>query len=474
MGKLHDEVVAVARDRGAMVLRTDILESVVLHELKRATTKLVGASLGTGHALVDAVFDSISASATALKLEPWTIVDDVSLTAAVTPAFEFALRLVFANDPKMTFAKVRYAVEDIRVTLTGDVLDLAFEFSFGDVNASFEIDDAGRAAAVAASGIDEKELVRLEGVFAYGMGNRLLRSALGKPKSVQLQKLFPAISFAGKLELKLLPSNLLVIPEQLTLAPAKGCSPFNPLDGAGLDFKSGKDGQFSVSGILPAARRAASQDDPSVALYAPQPLLEQRFEGGTAPAIAHEDVGTGFVGHVLHITAAVKGVSLRIEQGALELSVSVAVWGSATVNVDLPCVGRCDFGRLEVRIPDNGAANLTVALRGGMDTSLRAILTSELKGLNLGTPYVNFSLFGGLKGNLVATVTSYIVDYLIGVIIRNNLNWLIFDAIKEALENKFFVVADLNQLVGNVERLPTLATYSGAPGSALLGCVYSG
>lgn len=109
-----------------------------------------------------------------------------------------------------------------------------------------------------------------------------------------------------------------------------------------------------------------------------------------------------------------------------------------------------------------------------MDTSLRAILTSELKGLNLGTPYVNFSLFGGLKGNLVATVTSYIVDYLIGVIIRNNLNWLIFDAIKEALENKFFVVADLNQLVGNVERLPTLATYSGAPGSALLGCVYSG
>ncbi len=81
-------------------------------------------------------------------------------------------------------------------------------------------------------------------------------------------------------------------------------------------------------------------------------------------------------------------------------------------------------------------------------------------------------MFGGLKANLVATVVSYIVDYIIGVIIRNNLPWMVFDAVKEALENKFFVLADLRQLVPSIPDLPNFATHSGGTNSALLGCAY--
>lgn len=473
MSKLHDDVAKVAGTKGAMVLDGALIERILLTELRRSAAGFKDVEMATGHPDVLAVFDSLSVNPEDLVVGNWVKVDDVTLTADVTPEIEFIVRLAFSGNPSLTFGRAKYRVKALVAKMQGDVTGVNFSFSFDEVSFAFNAFADERTAAIDASKIFEEDLLRVEGAFTYAMGERLLRSALGVPRGVNLNKLFPAVSFSGKLELHLTDKSIVVVPDSMGILAAAGCSPSDPLAGAGIKISTpDSTGKFSVSGSVRPPGRPSLQADPVVALYAPKPLLDQRFSSAAAPGFTHEDIGNGFIGHVLHVTAAIRGVSVSVESGALELTLRLAIWGSASVNVDVPCLGRKEFGRLDVRLPDSGEATLTVTLRGALDSSLRALLTSELKGLNLGTPSVNFSLFGGLKASLIATVTSYITDYIIGIVIRNNLPWMVFDAIRGALDDKFFVLADLGQLISNFKQVPNFTTHSGVVDSALMGVAY--
>lgn len=498
MSQVHSDIAAVAQDKGAMVIHNDILRSIILRGIQRVGGKVPGVEVGTGNPAVMARYEGTSLDPLGLTLLPWVEApslqeeegatpmpaDFSSLSATIASSLSFTLTLFPSSDPSLYFCRVTYSVSELGVQMTGDGDALTFSYSFSDVEVDFSnADQAVRDSALAAAGLSENDLLRVEGLFAYGVGKQLLQAALGRPDSVRLSTLFPAVGFSGGLSVRSVNRYVVVVPEDMVLAGGLGCPIVSPTAGLEVDVSrpDATTGQFTVDARVPASRRPASSEDPLIALYAPKRLLDLRFASQTTPAIAHEDVGTGFIGHTLHITAAIKGLEVSVESGALRLSLRAAVWGSATLNVDLPCVGRVECGRLDIRLPDQGDAQVAVALRGAIDTSLRAVLMSELQGVNLGKAHVNFSLFGGVKADfktklisLKATIVSYIVDYVIGRIIANNLPWMVADFLKEALEDKYFVVANVQQLAGAFERRPNVATYSGRKESALLGCTYLG
>ena len=268
---------------------------------------------------------------------------------------------------------------------------------------------------------------------------------------------------------------LLVIPERMSITPFSGCPPADPTRGASIAPQAPVGGKLDFEvlgrGVVSSPSRT-NQQTPTAALYAPKPFLDLRFTE-LVPALNHTDEGTGFIGHVLRVSVEIRHISLAIESGALKLIVALGMWARATLNIDVPCVGRKEFASLEVKLPEHGDADISVNLRLGVDSSARVLLTSEVAGIDLGKAKVDLNLFGTI-GTPLVTVTTYVTDFLIGRIIQNNIPWMVFDRVKAALDDKFFVIADLKDYLPFLESPPNSAMYSGSADSALLGLNYSG
>ena len=73
-----------------------------------------------------------------------------------------------------------------------------------------------------------------------------------------------------------------------------------------------------------------------------------------------------------------------------------------------------------------------------------------------------------------AAVVGFLLDAVIGRIVSHNLPGIVFDAIRDAINQHFFVLADLSDLTNLLGEKLNTGTWSGDEKSVLLGITYEG
>lgn len=466
--KLHDDIAGIAKLTGALALSRELLSSLLLERMKGAAAGLQGTVFQTKHELVAAEFSGLSIDPKKLTLA--LEVDGDKVVAKVSPQFRFTVRLAYSADLTKTFSNVAFDVPDLTVSITGESGNLVFSFQPGPVKRpDFMSDTRERDDAISAAQIDRDELLRVEGMFAYGTGDSVLATAFGRLKNINLATMFPNLTLGGASELKLSTDKeyLLVLPESLSLAAFTGCPPKDPTAGLTVTAKAVPGDQ---PGLEVQAQAAPSEymthftNTPLAALYAPKSLLDQHFSG-LVPALDHYDQGTGVIGHELRVIVSVTRITVGIAERALTLSVGLKLWARATINIEVPCLGRKDIASLEVALPENnGEADVSVKLGLALDHRARLSVQCEVAGISLGTASVKLNLFGGVVPGLYG----YVTDFIIGRVLQNNIPWLVHDQVKAALDHKFAVLADLGEYLPFLKSRPDLASFSGVPDSSAL------
>jgi len=473
---LHTKIEAIAKDRGAMFISAKLLQATVLDSLNKALLFGHNARVlfPTGHAAVVARFESTSLNS---RLTAELREDRGAFGVEISPAFSVAVVLQSADDPALEFSSIEIDVQNV-------VLPLQASGHFVTIGAA-NVPVIGRVApkptreaALSASTLVSEELLRIEGAMAYIGGARLVASALGDVPPIDLKRLFPALSFDGVLHIHSIDGGLLIVPDQFSLLGNPGCPQGDVMLGVEIypqhkvDTGSGATWEHYVT--LPATTQNATADAPPiVSTYLPKPVLDVHF-GKTTPGVNYRDHDNGFIGYDVQLSAAIRGIKVTIDpkELGLRLKLDFAIWGLVTANIDVPCVGRMDLAQAKFELPENnGTASIEALLRLKIDTGGRLVVASELTQLDLGKAKVDIQLFSkylGLAGGKAAVI-GFILDAVIGRVVAHNLPGIIAEAIRNAVNQHFFVLADLSGILRYLPRLPSMPTFSGDARSALFG-----
>lgn len=298
---LHQNIIDVAGNRGAMFISGSAINSAVLDSLRKAAFGLTGVSVDTLHPLVTARFDSISIDPSQLITK--LIASSDNIFVEILPDFDLTVSLVYTKNPSFRYSEIVFNISEINFRIRVDGSDIRFQLNDPRIIASFKDNPAGsRDAAIEASGIDKDELLRLEGSFAYGTGTRLVTSLVGKLPPIELGELFPAISFSKTLELAVVNDSLVIIPESMSILELVGCPNGNAANGIAITpqtpsnpTENSKDWSFNTN-IPPSNLKNPNPNEPFTALHIPKSILDIRF-GRVSPAISYRERGNGFIGY---------------------------------------------------------------------------------------------------------------------------------------------------------------------------------
>lgn len=487
---LHAHITELLGEKPAMVLSGKFVRALLLQGLQTAASTFSGQTIGTKHNLVVAQFEGLSADGK--PLDPSVIIARLgshvggSLEVDVEPSFAFSIRLAFQGDLSKTFVRFVFTVPQLKFRLSGVGTVLKFAMVPVEVKVVTQVDTVEREEALRASRIDRDELLRVEGIFAYGTGDALLNSVFGNLRDIDLAALFPTVTFGGELFVRATNTDdetgsaeaLLIVPEFFSLSTLGNCSPHSAVEGAVITATAPRDAGATDSlrswdfnariENEPAALPVANAERPDAGLYVPKTLLDQQF-GSLTPAINYEESDSGFVGYTIRATASITGVQVTLQPGALRLTLKFKLWAFGRLNIEVPCVGRQNFAELEAKLPESGEADVSVDLRVALDSGARVLLLSEVAGLNLGKASVNLSLLGPLGRTLGGNYWGYVADFIIGRVIQNNLPGMVFDAVRNAVDRHYFVIADLRKYLGFLADVPNSPMYSQDSSTVLMG-----
>lgn len=477
---LHTAVAAIAQQRGAMVISKAILSDITLKSLRNAAAFGAGGhvEIASGNQHVAGRFAGISINVDTLTADLTDQNGAVGID--VGPGFVLTIELLIPGGG-LSYSTIELSVPATHFGLSASGNIILFEPP-RDLVEGNTVPTATRAAAIAATGIDPNELLRLEGSIAYGSGSRLVNSALGTMEPIDLAKMFPAFEFGGVLELKSVGGSLLVFPETFKFIGNTGCPKGDATAGLQITPQSSTDQNLTrtwpvlARAPTPQPVRPPQTSDGVVAAYLPKTLLDVHF-GKVSPAITYRDHDDGFIGYDVELSAAIRGITVTIDatEMALRLNLDFASWGLLVATVDVPCVGRMDLAQARFEMPKNNQSGSVEAIvRLAVDTAGRLTMLTELGAVNLGEAMVSVQLFSKyltLAGGNMA-VYGFIMDAVLGRVIANNLPGLVFDAIKGAVNQQFFVLADLGALLGLRQNKPNRATWSDDGTSTLMGLTY--
>lgn len=476
---LHQEIEAIAANRGALLLSESLISLVVLDSLERSVRfgKTAMALFPTGHHSVRGRFKDFSIDTRSIKAV-LAVSNDGTPVVRITPDFTVTLELVSTADPALSFSSITLQTQGLELPVVGAGESIRFLAPVAPISATV-VNSASRAAAILASNIASDDLLRVEGSVAFAGGARLVNSAIGEAAPVNLRQLFPAVSFSGTLALHVVRGSLLVVPEAFALLGNPGCPLGDAMDGVRVVPNGGYGGTpfTATAGLLPIRARQYEQRDGLAAVYFPKATLDAHFGGKATPAVSYRDSGHGFIGFEVELTCAIRGITVTIDPaaGGLRLLLDLATWGIVTANVDVPCVGRVDLAQIKFEMPkDNATAHVEALLRLAVDTSERLIVTSELTVLDLGEAKVDVQLFSrylGFAGG-EAAVVGFLIDGVLGRILANNLPPLVSQTIRDQVNQNFFVLAELGGLNKYRPHPPREApVFSADADSALMGLV---
>jgi hypothetical protein len=475
---LHQAVAQIARDKPGLVISAEMLKELALDSLSRSASvgRNAGITIPTGHRAVVGKFLNISLNPATLGVK--LVSQGTDLLLEISPGFSVELELL---EPvgDIAYSNVNIDVPIVSIFLRAGNNSIKFTTPETAVTATV-VDGPKRQSAIQASGISQEDLLRVEGAFSFGgTSTSLIRSALGELPPIDLERLFPAFRFGGDLALSATNDSLLIIPERFEFLGNTGCPKGDATNGMEVNPQNpaiGADGgNWPVLVGLPHAAppRRPLEVDGLVSAYLPKPVLDSQF-GKVAPAITYKDHGDGFIGYDVELSAAIRRVDVSIDvvNIALRLELSFASWGFVNASIDVPCVGRVELAQAHLELPkENGTATLSALVRLGVDTAGRLLMLTEIEGIDLGEAEVSIQLFSkylGMAGGKAAVI-GFLTDAIIGRVIANNLPGLIFDAIKDAVNQHFFVLANLSDLLTHFRNAPNRSTWSDDQHSVLMG-----
>lgn len=485
---LHDAVARLASGRAAMIISGVFLGKAVLSHVARSVgfAKAYPTIFPTADDRVKVRLDTLSIDPSRLQVQLTSSPHAEGAIEINLGSLFFVVALVPTADQNLAFSKITFSIDEVKMPIRSSDTKIHIVRASSIVKAVVS-EDSDRNNAIAVSGISEADLLRVEGAVAFTAGNRLVASVFEELPPIDLHELFPFLSLGGPLELREVNENLVVIPATLRIANS-ACPRGDVTAGVDIvpqhrrrDSDEGRD--FSRSWeywiTLPTGNsRRVEQADPLVAVYLPQPTLNEYF-GKTTPAVAYRDGDKdSFIGWEIDLTVAVHRVGVAIDPGnmALRISLGLTSWGLAVATIDVPCVGRMDLAQARFQMPYHGTADVEALLRLALDSTGRLLLKVEIEKMQLGGAKVNLQLFSkylGMAGG-EAAVAGFVLDHVIGEQIARAVPNLVLQLIERQLNDKFVVLVDLGCMRKYIDRLPNRPTFSGDSKSVLLGLTYLG
>lgn len=485
---IHMAVAAlVGPDRMALLLDKKALNRQLADSVRAASAQLSGVVIETTNPKVSVKLTSLNLDTSEIDLDFTGISPGLQeqITARIKPAFELTLELLSTAEPMTAFSSVRFLASNVSLTLKAEGLKLVPSAPDGDVLAQI-VEAQTRADAIALSGISEADLLRVEGAIAYASGVRICLSALTALQPLELQELFPSVSFGTHAELGVVEGHIVVAPlGQVLFKEEAGCPPLSgeaPVTISKPVYDPATQTLSINTSVAPIQQVRPIELDyqGALALYLPKSILDARF-AAPLPAITWRDRGGGFLGWSANATIAFRGLGLSIDvakRGVL-VNFEFDIFGTAYANVDVPYVGRVDVGSAKIEMPPVGepSSNIQLLLRFVMDDQARLVVVTDITKLHLAKAAVTVDAFGrwlGMAGGR-ERVIGYLLDYVIGRILAHNLPIKLRSAIKKEIDGRTFLVADLGWLGEYYEDwYPSRSNFSGATDSIMVGIGQAG
>ncbi len=489
MSPLHAAIIGAIGNRPALVISEDALRGMILSNFRDAVAKMTAVSVpieGYPSVALRLVGLSSPVDQFTVHLEaaaPPISTAKIGVVAKIDPGFTAEFALHSTSDAALEFSRIFLTVGNLASTITAraPLLNLGTV----DFDVQGEVVKAASRPDALAAGVGEIDVQRIEGALAYVMPHRLVASAYATISSINLAELYPALQISGVWEVELVQGTLLVVPTDGIDIVGKGCACAGDpaelkivIDPPDHQEETTYDWSGTAQGIPPFQ---LSNADPNasgfVALYAPKPMLEQRFDD-VQPAFTYHESDNGFLGYDLTILLRFTYVALRVDQTrfGLVIDFNVISDGSAFANVDVPCVGRSDVGYARFT-SEPTKLSLFVGLAKGPSGELD--FTCQIDTLDIGDFHATVDVFGRwlAAAGGQAAVVGFLLDKIAGRAIEARLPGVMADGIRSAVGSRSFRLMALKPLLTYVPSYGfNTITYSGdgATNSMLVGLTSRG
>ena len=474
---LHTAVSQIAINKTALVLGPLALRNAVLTTFQKSITQMLNAS-------VPSLLQNVEVQFTAISVNPRAFTADLSrsmnnrIGVDIRPDFVITLSVHVAGDATLKFSSVTFSVSGVRFNFRADGPILKLEQPTFDVLGQ-ETDVPTRQHALTQSGVAEPDLMRFEGALTYYMPARIVASALGLMKPIDLSEVFRGFELKGAMNLDIANANsetyLVIVPGDGGWISEATCPLVNGAPDLNIIATPGGTGTWTMnpSGVpAPTVPRVFSQDSRLASVYLPKPILDERF-GKVQPGFVYRDSDNGFLGYDLHVDASLTFISLSIDEPRLSLlaDFGIQVNGEIFVTVDVPCVGRVDVGYARV---DVDPSHVQLRLFFAMNSAKQLVLMCQIEQLQMGNAHANVSVVSqwlGMAGGRAAVI-GFILDYVLKRVIEHNAPGFLADVIRKQLNSNSMILADLADIFKYITSYHDGGTFSGEPTSILVGATY--
>lgn len=484
---LHNIVKTCAGTKPALVFSIEALKGFLLNNFKRAKGILYN------NAIPIEGFPSVSARFSNFSIDPnaFNVVlnnNNNEIFARLAPDFIVTVEVVSSKNNADVFSEITLTVSNFQSRLTANAPYLTInkpEFSVTGSVAPHQ----NRKNSLNNSGIDEIDVVRVEGALAHIMPRRLIVSAFSTIGNINLEELFPAFELKGSWDIMvpntseavlMIPSDGIVMREK-TGCPTKDSVPDLSIetDHATKPKPENCSEQYKWpikhSPIITPVNGKATNGNPFAGVYLPQPVFEKRFTD-FIPAVILPLSGDGFIsynGRALVSFSLVKA-AIDYQRRGFVVDFNFEAKGRIDLSIDVPCIGR---EHLVTARFDGLSNNLRLFLALEHTPQGQLNLTSQVDNLSIGDIDVSLSGFSGWLYLLGARAIAIqiIAKLVCEPILENMFPAKMQDAIKRAVNSFNVQLLNIESLQSYTEMGRfTNATYSGDDDSTLIGITGEG
>jgi hypothetical protein len=449
---IHEQLETLEDERPCLVFSFTALRGFLLNNFKNAKSTLLDVSVPfEGIPTLSLRFSHLSVSPDQFVL----ILEeaDAEMAFHIDTEFEATIIVHETNNPAVVYSSIILTISNFRSKLAVNAPDLILRTPEFNITGKI-IESANRFDNITASGINEDELQRVEGAVCYVMPSRFALSLFSTITKINIAQLFTAFELKGIWNLTKIDNFLIIIPsEGIMIRENNGCPQRDSVPDLSVET-----GPYVINGnsyTWPTNYYGVQavdvygvndQTDGFASIYLPKSVLEEKFSK-VMPSVSYRDLGEGFIGYDLTLLVAFEYVALTIDpiRFGLVLDLDFYASGFANVNIDVPCVGRCDLANARFL---GQKSRLSIFINFVLSPVGKLTIQSQIDQLTLGKIEVTISgisKWAGLAGG-EAAVIGFIVDNLLKRAAERILPIKMKDAIKAAVNSKNFELLNLESL----------------------------
>ncbi|WP_028282138.1 hypothetical protein [Olleya marilimosa] len=352
----------------------------------------------------------------------------------IIPNFELSLMVHPTNNVNESFSNIVIKVNSVSTKINIAAPLLTFSDYEIDIYDSEVIESPTRQAAMQSINIDSETVFRIEGGIAYTLPRKIVNAALATVEDIDVSKHFNSIKLKGGWNIKLVNSNLIIIPEGgIELLSRQECTfvdrvPQLQTQITQVQLPNGEyELNVSHTGIPPITPPRTTDDPGFASLYITQSIFDKICKA-IGRDFNYNDSRGGGISFKMSTSVSFRCKKIRIDfppypdpRGTADLTYQIS--SNIRLYGKVPCVGKVLIGTASVK-----GLPTSIKLKVGFDLKNSTIgMYSTLESMGQSTMKVKARVFGRWLGSL-GIVTSWVTDELDRIIARN---------IKQKLKDKF-------------------------------------